>query len=50
MEVSGQLHTPAALSPEKEPLLPTGSFEVKNIYHKTLWMAIHNKYKCTPQL
>jgi hypothetical protein len=24
MEVSGQLHTPAALNPGKEPLVPTG--------------------------
>jgi hypothetical protein len=24
MEVSGQLHDPAALPPEKEPLVPTG--------------------------
>jgi hypothetical protein len=24
MEVSGQLHDPAALSPSKEPLVPTG--------------------------
>jgi hypothetical protein len=24
MEVSGQLHSPAALSPGKEPLVPTG--------------------------
>jgi hypothetical protein len=25
MEVSGQLHAPAALPPEKEPLIPIGS-------------------------
>jgi hypothetical protein len=41
MEVSGQLHAPAVLPPEKEPLVPSGDI---NIY---IYVYPHTKESVT---
>jgi NADH:ubiquinone oxidoreductase subunit len=45
MEVSGQLHAPAAIPPEKEPLVPTGWEKYKDTKHTD--KCSNNKTKAT---